>query len=231
MKSIISKKIPLPQEYHNFADKRSLLGIPNFLDVMSNLAILIPGLYLLRTRKKVSLMSNLLILHITLLAITSAYYHLFPSHKTIFGDILSIATLSIIVIIIATPNSSDHTESNSPVVPWWKESHNYIYGILLYLFGIFSIVYWKYTGDLKFYVLILVGAPLYVIYRYYNKSNVRQYLIMMIVSNILLRLSENNDRYIYKMTKNLVSGHTLKHVFVGTGLFYLIKILETDNKL
>ena len=54
---------------------------------------------------------------------------------------------------------------------------------------------------------------------------------MMILSKVLLRLSENNDRYIYKMTNNLVSGHTLKHIFVGTGLFYLIKILEKDNKL
>ena len=33
------------QEYHNFADHRAFLGIPNFGDVVSNLAFIIAGLY------------------------------------------------------------------------------------------------------------------------------------------------------------------------------------------
>ena len=49
--NIISNKILTPQGYHDFADKRTFLGIPNFLDIVSNIAILLPALYLLQTRK------------------------------------------------------------------------------------------------------------------------------------------------------------------------------------
>ena len=50
-KDLITQEIPLPQEYHNFADKRIFLGIPNTMDVISNIAILIPALYLLTFKK------------------------------------------------------------------------------------------------------------------------------------------------------------------------------------
>ena len=30
--NLITNKIPLPQEYHNFADKRIFLGIPNMMN-------------------------------------------------------------------------------------------------------------------------------------------------------------------------------------------------------
>ncbi len=35
--------IPQSEAYHNFADQRALLGIPNCLDVVSNFAFLIVG--------------------------------------------------------------------------------------------------------------------------------------------------------------------------------------------
>lgn len=38
-----SPPIPQPQEYHQFADQRMLLGIPNFLNVVSNVPFLLVG--------------------------------------------------------------------------------------------------------------------------------------------------------------------------------------------
>ena len=98
-KDLITQEIPLPQEYHNFADKRIFLGIPNTMDVISNIAILIPALYLL-TFKKRTIKSNLLIIHLILLALASSYYHINPSNQTLFWDILMIATTYIIVLIM-----------------------------------------------------------------------------------------------------------------------------------
>tara|TARA_Y100000996_G_scaffold390653_1_gene352053 strand:+ start:2224 stop:2889 length:666 start_codon:yes stop_codon:yes gene_type:complete len=217
----LKKKIKFPKGYHNFVDKRSFLGIPNFFDVMSNFAILLPALYLLKTRKKVSLMSNLLIIHISLLALSSGYYHLHPSEKTIFWDIMFISTSYIIVFI--TVNTNDNPETDED----YKEE------LLLYTYSVFAIIYWKYTSDLKFYALLLVGVPLYIVFKYYNSDNnrIKLYLLIMVISNILLRLSEYNDKYIYKISYKFVSGHTLKHIFVGLGLFSLINILQIDNKL
>lgn len=210
--NLLTNKITVPQGYHDFVDKRSLLGIPNFLDVISNLAILLPALYLLQTRKNKSLLSNLLILHISLLAITSGYYHLNPSDKTVFWDIMSIATGSMIVLLIIINTTTE-------------------YNLLLYIFSVFSIIYWKKTGDLRLYLLIYIGVPLYIIAKYYKNNNLQIYLFIMIFCNILVWLTEFNDHYIYKITNNLVSGHTLKHIFAGIGIFYVIKILQKDNKL
>ena len=137
--NLLTNKITVPQGYHDFVDKRSFLEIPNFLDVISNLAILLPVLYLLQTRKKKSLLSNLLILHISLLAITSGYYHLNPSDKTVFWDIMSIATGSMIVLLIIINTTTE-------------------YNLLLYIFAVFSIIYWKYTGDLRLYLLTISFA-------------------------------------------------------------------------
>ena len=208
----ILNKIPLSKGYHNFADKRTYLGIPNFLNVISNIAILIPAIYLITKQKKNSLLSNVLIIHIILLAIASTYYHLNPSDDTIFWDIMMIATTSIIVLIMFT----NHTDFK---------------GLLLYLLGIFSIIYWKYEGDLRPYISILIGVPLYIIIKYYKNISLRNYIYIIIIANILLRLSEHNDHTIYKITNNQISGHTLKHIFSGIGIFYVIIMLQKLKKI
>ena len=202
--NMITNKIPFPQEYHNFADQRSFLGIPNTMDVISNVAILIPAIYLLQVRKKKSTMSNLLILHLVLLSIASSYYHWNPSDDTIFWDILMIAVTVMLVAIIISDTE---------------------YGLLLYGLGILSILYWKYTGDLRLYILILIGVPLYIVLKYYKDIGLRNYLAVFVIANILLRLSEHNDHWVYKITGNKISGHTLKHIIAG------IMIMSAINRV
>ena len=68
-------KISLPKGYHNFADKRKLVGLPNAMNVLSNLFIIIPVIYLLKHKTENNTNNNLLIIHITLLSLASAYYH------------------------------------------------------------------------------------------------------------------------------------------------------------
>ena len=82
--------LPQSQDYHNFADRRPLLGIPNFLDVASNAAFLLAGglglLFLARQRGSNTgdtFTENaeqrpyaILFLGIALTGIGSAYYHL-----------------------------------------------------------------------------------------------------------------------------------------------------------
>ena len=42
---LLLPRIPQPQSYHVFADQRSLLGVPNFGDVVSNLPFAVVGLW------------------------------------------------------------------------------------------------------------------------------------------------------------------------------------------
>lgn len=210
-------KIPLPKGYHNFSDKRKFLGIPNAMNVLSNIAILIPALYLLKKQGNINyenLLSekNLLIIHIVLLAIASGYYHCSPSDNTIFWDILMITTLSIIVLNII----NDHK-----------------YGKFLYLLGILSVIYWKYSGDIRIYLIILIGVPIYFFLKYYNNenSNIKRNLYITLFFTILYRLVEFYDHQIYKIMDNKISGHTLKHIFAGLSIWYIVRLLEEDNKI
>jgi len=210
-------KISLPKKYHNFADRKTLFGIPNAMNVLSNIAILIPFFYLLKKKENTNqenMLSekNLLIIHILLLTIASIYYHYNPSDNTIFWDILMIATLSIIVLNII---------------------NNHEYGKLLYILSILSVIYWKYSGDIKLYLIILIGVPIYFFLKYYKNKNdtIRKYLYFTIFFTILYRIVELYDHQIYKITGNIISGHTLKHIFAGLSILYIVKLLEEDNKI
>src|SRR4029077_16453316 len=42
--SLLAPRIPQDQSYHGFADQRTLLGVPNGADVLSNLAFALVGI-------------------------------------------------------------------------------------------------------------------------------------------------------------------------------------------
>ena len=76
--------IPQDQSYHNFADQRTLLGIPNFWNVVSNLPFAIVGAVGLwqfhRDPATVVFFAG-----VFLTAFGSAYYHWAPSDGTLFS--------------------------------------------------------------------------------------------------------------------------------------------------
>lgn len=208
-------KITLPKGYHNFADKRTLVGFPNAMNVLSNLFIIIPVIYLLKHKTENNTNNNLLIIHITLLSLASAYYHYNPTDKSIFWDILMIATLSIIVLNII---------------------NEYKCGILFYILGILSVVYWKQTGDIRIYLLILIGVPIIFFLKYYDNEEeddkgVKKNLYIILFFTVLYRFVEYYDHQIYGLTNNMISGHTLKHIFAGLSILYIVKLLKEDNKI
>src|SRR5581483_1787266 len=70
--------IPQPQDYHQFADQRTLFGIPNFWNVISNLpfvAIGAAGLW----RCRDDLAGTVIFAGIFLTGFGSSYYHWNPS--------------------------------------------------------------------------------------------------------------------------------------------------------
>jgi len=208
-------KISLPKGYHNFADKRRLVGLPNAMNVLSNLFIIIPVIYLLKHKTENITNNNLLIIHITLLSLASAYYHYNPTDKSIFWDILMIATLSIIVLNII---------------------NEYKCGILFYILGILSVVYWKQTGDIRLYLLILIGVPIIFFLKYYDNeeeddNDVKKNLYIILFFTVLYRFVEYYDHQIYNFTNKMISGHTLKHIFAGLSILYIVKLLKEDNKI
>src|SRR5882672_2574761 len=83
---------PFPQnpDYHQFADQRTLLGIPNFWNVVSNLPFVVIGaIGLLRYRDDPA--TIVLFAGIFLTGFGSAYSHWSPSDGTPFWDPLPMA--------------------------------------------------------------------------------------------------------------------------------------------
>ena len=88
--------ISQPQSYHDFADDREFLNIPNSLDVMSNLVIVFPGLVglaFVHERRNDPLVSNdETSIHITIFAgmvltfAGSVWFHLEPNDSTLLWD-------------------------------------------------------------------------------------------------------------------------------------------------
>src|SRR5215472_13341827 len=81
------RPMPQPEWYHDFADARTLLGIPRALDVLSNLPFVAVGLtgiyYALRSRAQTSSQRWSVVVMFAGLFLTgfgSGYYHLGPDN-------------------------------------------------------------------------------------------------------------------------------------------------------
>jgi hypothetical protein len=105
----MSMHSPMAQDlyYHNFADRRTILGIPNFLNVITNVPFLIIGVAGLRVvsiarETKLKRISSLLFFGFVLLTFGSGYYHLYPNNETLVCDRIPIVIIfmSFLAIII-----------------------------------------------------------------------------------------------------------------------------------
>ena len=112
---LLLPRIPQPQAYHLFADRRSLLGIPNFGDVASNLPFAVIGIwgliFLLRSGSNEATGRFLeqgerwpylfVFVGLLLTAFGSSYYHLSPNNSRLVWDRLpmTIAFMSVNPVI------------------------------------------------------------------------------------------------------------------------------------
>src|SRR4051812_36238616 len=143
--------IPQPQGYHHFADSRRLLGIPNSLNVLSNLAFLAAGICgIVVAAKHVEPSEKLpyliLFVGVLLTAFGSAYYHWSPSNARLVWDRLpmTFGFMGLYAAIIG--------ERMGLVWQRWL-----IWPLVA--IGVFSVLYWHWTeshghGDLRLYGLV-----------------------------------------------------------------------------
>jgi hypothetical protein len=106
--------LPQPLSYHRFADNRTLFGIPNGLNVLSNLVFLwigVSGLHSLRSSAVTVLTINSheltpyrgFFAGIALTAVGSSYYHLVPNNASLLWDRLPliVAFMGLLVAMLA----------------------------------------------------------------------------------------------------------------------------------
>ena len=210
---------PVPQDplYHVFADQRPLAGIPNFLNVMSNLPFLLFGILGWRSiaANEASVTSDtrlawmIFFFGVLLTAFGSGYFHLRPDNDTLVWDRLpmTIGFMSLVSIIVS--------EYFSPRI-----GRQIL--IPLLLLGAASVAYWAYTesqgvGDLRPYAVVqflpMVLIPLTILL-YNTRSDLGRYLWWMIGFYVAAKIAEQLDDALFALGGAL-SGHSLKHLLAS----------------
>jgi hypothetical protein len=215
--------------YHQFADQRCFFAIPNYCNVISNIAFLAVGtigLYRLYKNKlniipAVRFSYLIFFISISLVCFGSAYYHWQPNNFTLFWDRLPMvfSFMSLTSFVLAEYLS----------VPWGRVS---LFPLLLT--GLLSVCYWYFgelhsSGDLRLYVLVqfvplllllvLLGGGQQVFQQQYGYWH-------LFIAYLLAKLAEHFDASIFTHTSGIISGHTLKHLLSAAGLYLLILYFE-----
>lgn len=201
--------------YHNFSDSDTILNISNFWNVVSNLPFLLVGIYGL---SKVNLITKnktpylFFFIGVALVSIGSGYYHLNPNNSTLIWDRLpmTIAFMALCSVIIS-------------------EYINLRIGqLILYpaiLLGFSSVFYWMYFDDLRLYVFVqfypMLVIPVVLIFFKSNYTRTIGYTSLLIAYAIA-KTFEYFDSEIHHSIE-LLSGHTLKHLFASIGIYALIR--------
>lgn len=217
---------PTPQDlgYHNFVDQRTLLGIPNFFNVVTNLPFLIVGLYGWRAvRNNVASLGSgtsvawqVFFAGIILTTFGSGYFHWRPDNASLVWDRIpmTLAFMSLVSVVIAEYFSADY--GRKLLIP-------------LLFTGVFSVVYWAWTeslgaGDLRLYAVVqflpMLLIPL-VILLYRTRSHLGPYLWWMIGFYAFAKLFEQLDINLYEFG-NLISGHSIKHLIAALAPLSLV---------
>ena len=94
------------QNYHDFADQRTILGIPHFWNVVSNLPFIVVGVAGIRRSHRDPAIF-VLFLAILMTGFGSSYYHLDPNDRTLFWDRLPMAIGFMAILALAIEERLD----------------------------------------------------------------------------------------------------------------------------
>ncbi|MGR9073994.1 MAG: ceramidase domain-containing protein [Gammaproteobacteria bacterium] len=221
------------QGYHLFADRRSILGIPHFWNVASNLPFLLVGIVgalgLLTggpLAYEESLYPAYLIFFsgVAAVGIGSSYYHLFPSNETLLWDRLpmTVAFMAFFTIVVAEYVSVK--AAKKMLLP-------------LLIAGVASVVYWHFTehngqGDLRFYALVqfvpLVVIPV-ILTLFPARFSHGKFLWAVLGAYLAAKIFEALDGNVYRLLG--ISGHTIKHAISAAGPYLFFIAMKKRSKL
>jgi hypothetical protein len=230
--------MPQPASYHQFADQRRWLGVPNFGNVASNLAFAVVGLwglwFLLRSdpqKLKQAFIDPrerwpyiVAFFGLLLTAFGSAYYHLAPTNARLVWDRLPMTIVfGSLVAVVMTERIS--VEAGAKLLP-----------LLIAIAG-GSVLQWYHDelhghGDLRLYAAVQLYSALVLLLALLLKPRYSRTADFAIVFGfyLLAKSFETADRFIFAH-EHFVSGHTLKHVAAAAAGYWILRMLRSRKPL
>lgn len=206
--------------YHAFADRRSLLGTPQAVDVLSNLPFLIVGISGLRLclhdqttgarRSWVVFFAG-----VALVGIGSAYYHADPNDRTLVWDRLPM-TAGFMAILVAVLSERFGRRIEEEVLA------------TAVLAGVLSVLWWVVLGDLRPYgvvqLLPMTVIPA-VVLLYPGRRSEDRLMLLALALYAIAKVFEHYDHALFAATGQAVSGHSLKHLAAAAGCTALLVMI------
>lgn len=212
--------IPQPQGYHGFADGVTLLGTPNFWNVVSNLPFVLvgaAGLKYLRT----NLAAGVFFLGVFLTGFSSSYYHWAPDDAGLFWDRLP---MSIAFMAILANQIEERIDANVGRALLWP----------LVALGLISLLIWRWTDDLRLYGWVqffpCVVLPL-LFWLFPAKYTGTWYWFAAAGWYLLAKILEAADTAIHGGTAHLMAGHALKHVAAAGACYAILRAFQTRKPI
>lgn len=211
--------IPQDQSYHHFADQRTLLGVPNFWNVVSNLPFIAVGAVgLWQFHRDPAIV--VIFLGIFLTGFGSAYYHWNPNDGTLIWDRLPITLgfMAILSVIV-----EERVSARAGAILLWP----------LLAVGVFSLLLWRWTDDLRLYAWVQFFpflALLLLLLLFPPKYTGSYYWIVAAGLYAFAKLLEFYDRAVHSVG-SILSGHTFKHLVAAAACFAILRYFQTRRPI
>jgi hypothetical protein len=226
-------RFPQPLSYHLFADRRALLGIPNFGNVVSNLPFAFIGIwglvFLLRSSsnsaphfidRREKWTYFFVFVGLLLTAFGSSWYHLDPNNQTLVWDRLPM-TITFMAMVAAVISERISLSLGLWLLP------------ALLCVGLGSVVQWNWSerhgvGDLRFYAAVQAYSAIAILVALFLPPRYTQSrdLGLVVFFYALAKALEFYDQPIYAAL-HVVSGHTLKHLAAAAAGYCILHMVIT----
>lgn len=217
--ALLLPAMPQPLDYHGFVDDRAIWGVPNFMNVVSNVAFVLAGMAGFAalsvsnaafSRPGERLTYDVFFAGLTLTGLGSAYYHLDPNNETLFWDRLPM-TVAFAGLVAAQVSERMNRRVGVAVLP------------VLIVIGAASVVYWRATeragaGNVLPYAILqgyTMAAVLLLALTHPSRYSRSGDIYWVFAAYLASKIAEALDAEIWHWTAGLVSGHTLKHLFAA----------------
>jgi hypothetical protein len=235
--AVIYPAMPQPMSYHEFADCRTWLAIPNFLNVTSNLPFVVGGVWGLALiwnapsgrfiDPREQLPYLVFFLGALLTCFGSAWYHAAPDNTRLVWDRLPM-TLGFAGLVAAAV--IERVDLKLGLKSLWP---------LLGL-GVATVIYWHVTERLGrgnvipygLYQAWAIFAIVFLILAFQGRRYTHGSLLAWAAAYYgIAKFFETFDLAVFRALGGAVSGHTIKHLFAAAAVFAIARQLQVRKPL